>query len=437
MSNRRHSLEAEQSVLGALLIDNRAFDAVGDLLRADDFARQDHARIWTAIATQIVAGKPADPVTVQAAMRGDDESLAYLFALSQAVPSSSTAKRYAELVRECSLLRQLDAALSRAHEISHEDGSPMEKLDAIGALVSAIECGTGTRPRLLAELIPGRMDSINEVAEGSKQPGWPTKFPTLNWSAHGGLRPGQLVIVAARPSVGKSSLSLDLCLSMARDGFRTAFFSQEMSAEELADRAIANASEIPGERIALAQLSDMDWKHLTDGVEGLAGVPLWIDDTPALKLSDIRAKARSIKGLQVLVVDYLQLCSSSQARDTRTAQIGEISRGLKALAKEMGIVVVALSQLNRDCEKRKGGRPMLADLRDSGEIEQDADAVWLLWTLRNMKDGSPVDVGLDVAKQRGGRTTEMVLSFNGAIQKWRESPAKVADFNKQERGGDL
>lgn len=437
MSNRRHSLEAEQSVLGALLIDNRAFDVVGDILKAEDFARQDHARVWSVIASQVVAGKPADVVTVHAVMGGDNEALEYLNALAMSVPSANNARRYAELVRDCSLLRQIDAALSRAHELSHEDGTPREKLDAIAGIVSAIECGTGQRPRLLADLLPGRLDEINAVAEGTKKPGWPTPFPTVNWSGRGGVRPGQLIIVAARPSVGKSSLALDLCLGMARHGFVSAFFSQEMTGEELADRALSNASQVPGERIAQAQLADAEWGELTRGVESLTALPLWIDDKPALKLSDIRAKARSIKGLQLLVVDYLQLCSSTNTRETRTAQVGEISRGLKALAKELGIVVVALSQLNRDCEKRRGGRPMMADLRDSGEIEQDADSVWLLWTLRNPKDGGPIDVGMDIAKQRGGKTTELVLHFNGATQTWRESTAKVADFTKTTNGGDL
>ena len=431
--------EAEQSVLGALLLDSDAFDHVGSVLNAEDFAEGLHRRIWLAIGAQIMAGKAADPITTHRAMRGDDELLGYLNALAQAVPSSRNAMRYAEIVREAAFDRKLRDLADEAVQLAAGDGSTKERLDAIAALFAGMERRSSRDPKPLSELIPGVVDRVNAAAEGSKSEAWPTQFPTLNYWFKGGLSAGKLIVVGARPSVGKSSWALDVLMHAGRHGQPSLFLSQEMPADELADRAVAGASMVDGESLSTGNLTDGDWHRLAQAAESLNGLPVWIDDQAALTLLDIRAKARKVKGLQVMVVDYLQLCDSTLKRENRTAQVGEISRGLKALAKELGICIVALSQLNREVEKRPGKRPQLSDLRDSGEVEQDADAVLFMWTLREDNDAdSTRRVGFDVAKNRGGKKGDLVLRFDTATQRWAETTERVSSYAPRgSYGGDL
>lgn len=444
-----HSLEAEQSVLGGLLVDNSAWDRVADLLAAADFYRLEHKLAFDAIGRLVAANKPADVITVHEELRrmGKDEDcggLDYLNALAMAVPSASNARRYAEIVRERSVLRRLVAA---ADEIAAAALSPQGKtlagiLDAAEARILGIATESkrsAREPRPMRDLLAPAVDRINAACEGAKGDTWPTGVELLDRCLKGGFKPGKLHVLAARPSVGKSSFAMSLALHLAKHGHTTLFLSQEMPADELTDRALSAEAFVDGEALSNGrQLSDNAWGRITAAVESLAQRDLWIDDQPALTVQDIRAKARRIKGLRVLVVDYLQLCASTLVRENRTAQVGEISRGLKALAKELGITVLALSQLNREVEKRPGQRPMISDLRDSGEIEQDADAVLFLWPLGRQPENGGFPVGLEVAKSRGGPKGSAVMNFKAWCQRWEPSEARIEDYTSARgRGGDL
>lgn len=434
------SREAEQSVLGALLLDSDSLSRVPGL-RSFHFAEGRHRRIMVAILSQAAAGRMFDAITIHGAVGGDDEMLAYLQAMAQAVPSARHVDRYAEMVMEAAAHRALRELAESVAEVAASEGSAKDKADRIGALMGALKVNEKRTPRRLGELAMARTEHYEALQAGESSPGMPTHIPGLDRRLGGGLKPGKLIILAARPGVGKTSLALQLGRSVASDGHPGGFLSQEMEAGEIVDRAVSSAGRIDGLSIATGSMDDGDWERALDALHELADLPMWIDDQPALSLLDIRAKARSVPGIKWLVVDYLQLCSSTLKRESRTAQVGEISRGLKELAKEMGITVIALSQLNRDVEKRNPPRPVLADLRDSGEIEQDADAVLFLWPL--VKPDASADgaarIALDFAKVRGGVPGDMVLRFDGATQRWTESIERVSDFasKRNNRGDDL
>lgn len=426
------SLEAEQSVLGALLNDASAITRIGSL-KAEHFSQGDHRALFAAMLTDTAKGRRFDVVTLSHLAELD-----YLNALYASVPSASNIERYAAIVKEAATHRQLREQALQALDIAQGEGKAREKLDAISSLFSGMEREQGKAPKRLGELAVKRIDDWNAIAEGRIEPGWPTTIPSLDRMHNGGLRPGKLYILAARPSVGKSSFVMHLLMALARQEKHGLFLSQEMEADEVVDRAVCNAARINAGSLASGRMNDHEWAQAAESMEALAGLPVWIDDTPALSLLDIRGKARLIPSLGVLVLDYLQLCSPTDARRTRTEQVGEISRGLKALAKQLGVAVIALSQLNRDVEKRAGKRPQMSDLRDSGEIEQDADGIWFLWPLREETHTDPTRrVGLDVAKNRGGQKGAFVLRFDGAKQHWAESTERVDDFVNKQSGGEL
>ncbi|MBV8500761.1 MAG: replicative DNA helicase [Paucibacter sp.] len=425
-----HSVEAEQSVLGGLLIDNSAWDKAADLLTDSDFYRYEHKLIFAAVGRLVNAGKPADVVTVFEELtsigKAEGGGLSYLNALAQSVPSAANLRRYSEIVREYSLHRRLIALVDAAAATAWAPGLPMsDRLDRIAASVSALERGTQRRqPKALADLIVERIDHVNAVAEGNAADlGWSTRCGPLDEMLNGGLRPGHVYVIAARPAVGKSSFSQQLALVLAEQGLPTLYLSQEMPGSEVADRALANLGRIGFGKIQTAQLSDGEWSSLSEAVDRGARLPLFVDDQAALSIGDIRAKARSVKGLRVLVLDYLQLCAGSG--DNRNAEIETLSRGLKALAKEMGIAIVSLSQLNRAVESRNGQRPRLSDLRDSGAVEQDADVVAFLWRVRTA--GERQIIGLAVEKNRQGRCGAFGLDFDGDVQRWAVSTADISE----------
>lgn len=433
------SREAEQSVLGALLIDSDALARV-PTLRSFHFADGQHRRIMAAILAQAGSGHAADPITVQAAMGGDDELLAYLNALAVSVPSARNIERYAEIVMEAGAHRQMRDLAEQVREIAEGDSTAKEKADQIGALLSSLKVGQKRAPKRIGELAIARADAYEKLQAGVASPGMRSGLGWLDWCLGGGLKAGKLIILAARPAVGKTSFALQIARYLGASGHPGLFLSQEMESDEVVDRAVSSTARIDGLSLATGNLSDEDWAKAVTALHELADLPVWIDDQPALTLLDIRQKARSIRGLKWLVVDYLQLCSSTKSRESRTAQVGEISRGLKELAKELGIPVIALSQLNRDVEKRSPPRPVLADLRDSGEIEQDGDAVAFLWPLltRDQSQDGCARICLELAKVRGGMTGDMVLRFDGSVQRWNETDQRVSDFSqRRSSGGDL
>lgn len=436
-----YDIAAEQSVLGALMYDAHCFDVVGDKLRADSFQDGRHRFIYEAVGALIVASRPTDPVSVFEALKARNSceeagGLVYLMELANSVPSARNAQRHAEIVAERAMNREMVAAADMARELASAPGVMTEKLDQIAAIFGGLESRTMAKvPRLLGDVMLERTQHYTDLAQGDIQPGWRTGIPTLDHRLGGGLKPGKLVILAARPSVGKSSFSMNIATNMGHDGRVCLFLSQEMPVEELADRVFSSTGAIDQDRIQTGKFQDEDWSRITEAIERNQNSQIFVDDQPALNITEVRAKARRIRGLQVLVLDYLQLCSSGLKGDNRNAQIEEISRGLKALAQSMGICIIALSQLNREVEKRPGKRPQLSDLRDSGSIEQDADVVMFLWPLKESNESSWRVVGCDLAKVRGGRKGAFCLNFDGSRQRWTESTEGVDSFAPQKVSG--
>lgn len=424
------SESAEQGLLGGLMVDAAfLFDKISDMVKADDFHKPAHKAIFEAITNMVLAGKPVDVVLVFDALRDrtdDAGDLPYLNSLAQFAPAPKTMRGYAEVVREKSLTRTLIRALAEARELAQEQQPMEQKLDAILSLFSPLQRGTIKKePRLLADVALERAAHYEALQDGQDIPGWPTGIPTLDKRLNGGLRPGKVYILAARPGIGKSSLSAQLLIRQAKDGRPGLMLSQEMPVEELADRAVSNMGGIDYGSIQTGKLSAEDWNNAVAMIDECKHLPIWLDDQGALTLSDIKAKVRMCKGLKVVVLDYLQLCSAEKNSSNRNGEIEEISRGLKAMAMELGLAVIMLSQLNREVEKRPNKRPLLSDLRDSGSIEQDADAVMFLWPVKDYEDGNKI-IGIGVDKNRQGRTGEAALHFNGNRQQWLESSEPLA-----------
>lgn len=430
--------EAEQSVLGALLQDSEALDRIPGLNRAH-FADGIHQRIFAAI--QRLASQSRAPVTPLAVgdVLGSRDEFEYVNSLAMAVPSANGIERHAEMVREAARHRGLFERANQALDVAKSPETFKAKADAIGALFNGLEDAVAREPRRLAEIAMARSEHYDRLSRGEIDAGWATGLPMLDRCLAGGLRPGKLVILAARPAVGKSSFSMQLLIEQGKQRRNGLYLSMEMGGEELADRVVSSEAEVDGYALATGRMADDDWARALQALEGMADLPVWVDDQPALGLYEIRSKVRRVRGLKVLVVDYLQLCRSSLTRENRSAQVGEISRGLKALAMEQGICIVALSQLNREVEKRPGKRPIMSDLRDSGEIEQDADTIGFLWPLSDPTQPGAMLVGFEIAKQRGGTLGACVMSFDRPVQRWRETTMSVeeavrANSGRSERG---
>ena len=424
------SAEAEQGVLGALLIDNRAFDQAAEIVQERSFWHACHRTIWAAIAGQIMASKPADCLTVwealKAAQQADDcGGLAYLNDLASSVVSSANVRRYADIVAEYAAQRDTIAAADKALAIARETGPIGDKLDRIAGVFAGVQREQMRNvPKQLAELVRGAIDRYQDIAEGRRSPAWATGIGPLDGILNGGLRPGKVYPLAARPSVGKSSAARAIGLNLAIGGHTVLLLSQEMPSDEVADCAIAQLGQVNGSRLQAGHLAPADWTGITEAAHHVASLPFWVDDDGGLTIGQMRSKARSVKGLRVLIVDYLQLSTSTLKGASTNDQVAEVSKGLKQLALQMGIAVVVLSQLNREVEKRGDKEPQLSDLRDSGAIEQDADAVVMLWTVREPIDG-PRLVGWKVAKHRGGRKGRFGMWFDAPVYAWSEAPGEL------------
>ena len=427
-----YSDELEQSVLGSILMDNRAWDRIGDTLAEADFYSLRHRAIFAAAIALLAAGVPADVITVFERLRstGDADAaggLTYLNALAQSVPSAAHATRYAAVVRRLAVRRALIAAMREAVSIACEQEDVDLALDAITTSLGDLQRRQlrSTGPRPISEIALERIDHYTALQDGSVAPGWPTHISGLDLRLNGGLRPGSLYILAARPSVGKSSFAQSIGLSVAGDGLPTLFCSMEMASSEVTDRGVANSGRASYSALLTGKMSDDDWSRTVDAAEHLARLPFFVDDQPALTLRDVRFKAKAVKGLKVLIVDYLQLMAGSRRDGNRNGEIEEISRGLKSLAKELGVAIIALSQLNRAVETRQVKRPALSDLRDSGAIEQDADVVMFLWPVRDLESEGRRILGLGIDKNRQGRLGDVALDFHGDTQRWRQSDADI------------
>ena len=432
-----HSIEAEQSVLGGLLLDNVAWDRIADLVTAGDFYRNDHRIIYQAIGRLLEASRPADVVTVFEALQSAGKieeagGLTYLNALAQNTPSAANIRRYAEIVRDRSVLRRLVTA---GDEIATTALSPQGRetrviLDEAEAKIFQIaEEGARGRQgfvemdRLLTQVVE-RIQELFERTNPSDVTGVPTGFTDLD-SKTAGLQPGDLIIVAGRPSMGKTSLALNFGEHVALDqGLPVAVFSMEMGASQLALRLLSSVGRIDQQRLRTGRLLDADWPKLTEAIKKMHEAQLFIDETPALTAIDLRARARRLARtcgkLGLIVVDYLQLMSASSVGENRATEISEISRSLKALAKELAVPVVALSQLNRTVEQRTDKRPVMSDLRESGAIEQDADVILFIYR-DEVYNPDTTDKGIAeviIGKQRNGPIGRINLRFGGEFTRF-------------------
>ena len=425
-----HSVEAEQSVLGGLLLDNLAWDRAGDLLTDSDFYRHEHRLIYAAVGALVAQSKPADVITVFEQLQGlgkaaDCGGLAYLNALAQSVPSAANMRRYAEIVRERSILRKLiaasdDIATSAFNPAGRQVSTVLDEAESkifqIGEEGSRQKQGFQGIDKLVINLI----DRVQELHDNGAEEvtGVRTGFYDLDRMT-AGLQKGDLIVLAARPSMGKTAFALNIAEHVAvQEGLPVLVFSMEMGAAQLALRLVGSLGRIDQQRLRTGRLDGGEWERLTDAVERLGQVQLYIDETAALTSSELRARARRMARqfgtLGLIVIDYLQLMSGSSGSDeNRATELGEISRGLKALAKELQCPVIALSQLNRSVEQRNDKRPMMSDLRESGAIEQDADIIMFIYRdeYYDKESKKPGVAEIIVAKQRNGPVGAVELTF--------------------------
>jgi replicative DNA helicase len=428
------SPDAEASVLGSLLLDNSAWDRVGDLLQEKHFHTPAHAAIFSAIASLVVGGKPADPITVfdrlQHLGKADEAGgFEYVASLSLREMSAAGVRRYAEIVAERALMRGMVEGAEKVKELAVAPGiSIADRLDQAQNVLQALQIGQGRlMPTPIQDTVLRLIDRVQDVADGKKVPCVSTGILGLDLMMGGGFKGGKQVILAARPSIGKSSLGLKLCLNVSLAGHGAAFLSQEMSKDEQTDRATANLGRIALDNVISGRLDKEEWTRFTEAIERMRSLPLYLDDQPALTLSDIRAKARMLKrqfDVKLIVIDYLQLCaaSSSKTQDNRHHQLEELSRGLKNLARQLDITILSLSQLNREVEKRANGKPVLSDLKESGAIEEDADIVMLMSRGSVSPNGVQL-VNCSIPKNRQGRVGEICFAFTGQFQEWQETVA--------------
>lgn len=432
MSAALHSIEAEQAVLGALLVDGSRFPEVAALIDADSFGHAPYGQVFGAISASVVAHEPVDVVSVHERLRaaGNAEAcggIKHLNDLAQGVVGGSRAAHYAGIVADRARRRQVLRIFEDVPALLASAGSADAVLNDLQGRLGELQRVQGRgEPRGLADFVREALAEVQAIAAGEKSPGWSTGLPALDRMLGGGLKPGRVTVVAARTSIGKTSLATQLLLHCAAAGQPGLMLSQEMTGAELAARALAHAGRIALDRLTLAELQPDEWTALPDAADELSALPVRIDDQPALRLVDIAAKARAVQrrhGLCVLVVDYLQLTAAEPVKgQSRHHQIEGISRGLKALAKELGVAVLLLSQLNRAAED---GEPELHHLKESGAVEEDADTVLLLHHMGTEAGGALV-VCCKVAKNRGGKRGRLALSFDGRHQRWMPSSADVS-----------
>jgi replicative DNA helicase len=442
-----HSMEAEQSVLGGLMLENSAWERVADLVAEQDFYRADHRAIWRQINDLINENKPADVITVAEALESRNlllevGGLAYLSNLAQITPSAANIRRYAEIVRERSVLRKLAGVGAEIAESAYNPAgrSAGAILDAAEAKVFEIkEAGAkatqGFQPLqpLLVEVV-NRIDELYSRDNPSDVTGVATGFTDLD-SKTSGLQPGDLIIVAGRPSMGKTAFSINIAESVALDaGLPVAVFSMEMAATQLVMRMLGSIGRLDQHKLRTGRIGEDDWHKLTSALGRLNEAPVFIDESPGLTAMEVRARARRLARqnggkLGLIVIDYLQLMSGgSGSQENRATEISEISRSLKGLAKELHVPVIALSQLNRSLEQRPNKRPVMSDLRESGAIEQDADVILFIYRDEVYNPDSP-DKGtaeIIIGKQRNGPTGTLRLTFLGEYTKFENYAAAYA-----------
>jgi replicative DNA helicase len=412
---------AEQSVLGGMLLSKDAISDVVEILRERDFYRPAHELIYDAIIDLYGRGEPADPVTVSAELtkRGDlvrAGGAPYLHTLISSVPTAANAGYYAKIIRERAIMRRLVEAGTKIVQLGYTDEGEVD--DAVDQAQAEVYAVTERRESedyvQLSELLPAAYDEIEKISSGVAGEGVKTGFKDLD-ALTNGFHPGNMIVLAARPAVGKSTLGLDIARYASIHKRETSvIFSLEMSRSEITMRMLSAEARVPLNNIRSGQLGEEEWAKMARRMGEISDAPLFIDDSPNLSLMEIRAKSRRLKqrhDLKLIVIDYLQLMTSGKRVENRQQEVSEFSRQLKLLAKELNVPVVAISQLNRSPEQRSDKKPMLSDLRESGSIEQDADVVILLHRedLYDSQNRSG-EADLIVAKHRNGPTRTITVS---------------------------
>lgn len=426
-----HDDVAEQSVLGGMLLSKDAIADVVESLRASDFYKPAHETIYEAILSLYGHGSPADAITVADELKKRGEltrvgGAAYLHTLIASVPTAANAQYYAEIVKDHAIMRRLIEAGTKIAQLGYANETEVDALvDQAQAEIYAVTDGNAKEDYVsFSEALEATM---REIDANSNRPdgvyGVPTDFLELD-ELTGGLHGGQMIVIAARPGVGKSTLALDIARSAAiHHHMATVFFSLEMSRTELAMRILSAEGKISMGRLKKGDLDTEGWTNLATLQGRIDSAPLFIDDSPNMTLMEIRAKCRRLKqrnDLKLVVLDYLQLMSSGKKVESRQQEVSEFSRSLKLLAKELDVPVIALSQLNRGSEQRTDKRPMVSDLRESGSIEQDADMVILLHRedMYNPDSDRVGEADMIIAKHRGGPTRTIPLAFSGKYSRF-------------------
>jgi replicative DNA helicase len=421
-----HDVAAEQCVLGGMLLSKDAISDVIEVIRATDHYRPAHQLIHEAILDLYGRGEPADAITVanELARRGEIARVGgapYLHTLIASVPTAANAGYYARIVRERAIMRRLVEAGTRIVQFGYAgDADADDLVDRAQAEVYAVtDNRMGEDYHSLSEIMPGALDEIEAISShNGVLTGVPTGFADLD-ALTNGLHSGQMIVIAARPAIGKSTLALDFARAAAiRHQMATVLFSLEMGRNEITMRLLSAESRVPLANMRNGQLDDDDWARLARRMGEVADAPLFIDDSPNMSLMEIRAKCRRLKqrhDLKFVIIDYLQLMSSPKRVENRQQEVSEMSRSLKLLAKELDVPVVALSQLNRSPEQRSDKKPLLSDLRESGSIEQDSDVVILLHRedFYERESARAGEADLIVAKHRNGPTATVTVAFQG------------------------
>ncbi len=432
-----HSIEAEQSVLGAMLLDREAIISVLESIRPEDFYKDSHREIFEAVIELFEKGEPVDLITLSEQLKQKDVlegvgGVEYLADLSSGVPSTANAAHYAKIIQEKSFLRKLIRICSEITDMSYESGKDI--LDIINQAEKGIfDLSQRRLSRSFTPLKEVLVTSFNRIEElyssKGKITGLSTGFVDID-NKTSGLQKSDLILIAARPSMGKTAFALNISQNAALShGASVAIFSLEMAKEQLVNRMICAEGNIDSHKLRTGNLEEDDWPRLVEAVERLSRAKIYIDDTPGITVAEMRSKARRIKlekSLDLIVIDYLQLMQASRRAENRQQEISEISRSLKALAREMDCPVVALSQLSRAPEMRSEHKPMLSDLRESGAIEQDADVVMFLYRdeYYNPYTTDKKNIAeVIIAKQRNGPTGVIELA-------WMDKYTKFADLAK-------
>ena len=427
-----NSVEAEQSVIGSMLMDREAIIAAADILVADDFYQKEYGVLFQAMVNIHSENKPVDLVTLLERLKSMDVppevcSIEFVRDLTNAVPTSANVKQYANIVKEKSILRnviKVNEAITNECYLGRESAdSILEETEK--QLFKLLQSRGAEDITPIKDVV---MEAINRIEAASKQSGSvtgiPTGFTDLDYRT-AGLQPSDMILVAARPSMGKTAFALNLAAHAAcKKHITTAIFSLEMSKVQLMNRFLAMESGVSAQNMRAGNLSDGEWEKLVEGAAILGDSGLVIDDTPGISISDMRSKCRKIKlehdNLGLIIIDYIQLMTSNSRSESRQQEVSEISRSLKALARELNVPVIALSQLSRAVEQRPDHRPMLSDLRESGAIEQDADVVMFLYRDEYYKKDTdkPGVAEVIIAKQRNGPTGTVELAWIGDRQRF-------------------